>query len=276
MAETTSRRKLTITVGTAALVMVLATTPARADPLAPGPLPNPWPVSGSQFPDATTQGSGQPLPAVPQQQPGGAMPADTPRVNPIGGARISASVPQGLGDGLGPKLVAAEQRNSVTLPNFARNGIFVPTRGGGTAILHLPAEIALQPATWREDGSAFYPGKDNDFAVKPVDGGVDITAYRTNLIGPSSYALGVRLPDNARLEDRGDVIEVKAPSAQGPDETVGVFTKSVAIDTKGIKPSVTTYIAPGSQHQTNIVTDLGPADPFALPVEITMHYRPTM
>lgn len=276
MTNKTITRMLTASAGTTLTLAFALAVPATADPLAPGPLPNPWPVNGSQFPDPTTQGNGQPVPAAPSQQPGGAMPADTPRVNAIGGARISASVPQGLGDGLGPKLIQTEQRTSVTLPNFARNGIFVPVRNGGTAILHLPAEIALKPADWREDGSAFYPGVDNDFVVKPVDGGVDITAFRTNLIGPTSYAIGVRLPDNARLLDRGDVIEIKAPSAQGPEETVGVFSKAVATDTKGVNPSVTTYVAPGSQHQVNIITDLGPADPFALPVDITMHYRPTM
>ncbi|WP_078313081.1 MULTISPECIES: hypothetical protein [unclassified Mycobacterium] len=76
--------------------------------------------------------------------------------------------------------------------------------------------------------------------------------------------------------DRGDVIEIKAPSAQGPEETVGVFSKAIATDTKGVSPSVITYVAPGSQHQVNIITDLGPADPFALPVSTTMHHRPTM
>ena len=133
------------------------------------------------------------------------MPADPPRADNIGGAKVSSSAPQGEDNGMGQPLAAATSLSTFTMPMFAKDGVFFPTvRAGSNVVIHLPNEMRLQPAQWAGDGGATYTSNDVDYQVIPYSGGGgDIVVHRKSISSPSDMQFGVRLPANTHLR-QGD------------------------------------------------------------------------
>ncbi|SIL39144.1 Uncharacterised protein [Mycobacteroides abscessus subsp. abscessus] len=204
------------------------------------------------------------------------MPQDAPRINNIGGAKVSSSAPQGEGNGMGQPLAAARELSNFTVPMFAKDGIFFPTTWAGKNIaIHLPGEMTLRAADWSGDGGATYVSNDVDYQVIPFSGGGgDIIIRRKTIFSPSDMQVGVRIPEGTHLRQGINVVLVESDAHPGaPSRTVGTFSIPVARDTKGAAISVTPGIGPGFPNQTNILVNLGEANIFAFPIEITLSYR---
>lgn len=227
----------------------MTTSQAYADPVAPTPPPLPAPRE---------------------------MPQDAPRINNIGGAKVSSSAPQGEGNGMGQPLAAARELSNFTVPMFAKDGIFFPTTWAGKNIaIHLPGEMTLQAAAWSGDGGATYASNNVDYQVIPFSGGGgDIIIRRKTIFSASDMAVGVRIPEGTHLRQGTNVVLVESDAHPGaPSRTVGTFSVPVARDTQGAAISVTPGVGPGFPNQTNILINLGQANIFAVPVEITLSYR---
>ncbi|AMU23230.1 hypothetical protein A3N95_22155 [Mycobacteroides abscessus] len=215
-----------------------------------------------------------PVPApvyVPRQ-----MPLDPPRVNNIGGAKVSSSTPQGETNGVGQPLAAARELSSFTIPVFAKDGIFFPTTWAGKNIsIHLPKEMTLQAAAWSGDGGATYSSDSVDYQVAPYSGGGgDIIIRRKTIFSPSDIAVGVKLPEGTHLRNGSNVVLVETdPHPGAPARTIGTFSIPVARDSNRASINVTPGIGPGSPGQTNILINLGGANILAFPIEITLSYR---
>ncbi|KPG28223.1 MULTISPECIES: hypothetical protein [Mycobacteroides] len=228
---------------------VMTTSRAYADPVAPTPPPLPAPRE---------------------------MPQDAPRINNIGGAKVSTSAPQGEGNGMGQPLAAARELSNFTVPMFAKDGIFFPTTWAGKNIaIHLPGEMTLAAAAWSGDGGATYISNDVDYQVVPYSGGGgDIVILRKTIFSPSDMAIGVRIPEGTHLRQGTNVVLVESDAHPGaPSRTIGTFSIPVARDTQGAAINVTPGIGPGFPNQTNILINLGQANIFAFPIDITLSYR---
>ncbi|MDO3107386.1 hypothetical protein [Mycobacteroides abscessus] len=218
-------------------------------------------------------------PAVPTPPPLPApreMPQDAPRINNIGGAKVSSSAPQGEGNGMGQPLAAARELSNFTVPMFAKDGIFFPTTWAGKNIaIHLPGEMTLRAADWSGDGGATYASNDVDYQVVPFSGGGgDIIIRRKTIFSPSDMAVGVRIPEGTHLRQGANVVLVESDAHPGaPSRTIGTFSIPVARDSHGTAVTVTPGIGPGFPRQTNVLINLGDANIFAFPIEITLSYR---
>ncbi|ORB50625.1 hypothetical protein BST43_22110 [Mycobacteroides saopaulense] len=204
------------------------------------------------------------------------MPQDAPRINNIGGAKVSSSAPQGEGNGMGQPLAAARELSNFTVPMFAKDGMFFPTTWAGKNIaIHLPGEMTLAAAAWSGDGGATYTSNDVDYQVVPFSGGGgDIVIRRKTIFSPSDMAVGVRIPEGTHLRQGTNVVLVETEPRPGrPATVIGTFSIPVARDTQGAAINVTPGIGPGFPKQTNILINLGPANIFAFPIEITLSYR---
>jgi hypothetical protein len=205
------------------------------------------------------------------------MPADPGRINPIGGARISSTTPQGETAGLEKPLSAQAERGAVTVPMWAKDGIFVPTAHPNRQLsIHLPGELGLGPAAWTGDGGAIYGSNDVDYQIVPfAGGGADIVITRKSIFSGSSYPIGVRLPDATHLRQGNNVVLVETdPLPDDPARVIGTFSIPVARDAAGAPITVTPGISGGFPiPQSNLNIDLGQANVFAFPVQITLSYR---
>jgi hypothetical protein len=205
------------------------------------------------------------------------MPADPPRVNPIGGARVSSTTPQGETAGLEPALVAQVERGEATVPMWAKDGIFTPTlHPNRHLVIHLPGELSLGPAAWTGNGGAIYGSPDVDYAVAPVTGGgADITVTRKTVFSSSTIPFGVKLPPGTHLRQGDNVVLVETdPSPGRPAAVIGTFSIPAAVDRDHAPLTVTPTLGPGfPPGQSNLTIDLGPANIFAFPVTITLSYR---
>ncbi|MDO3107064.1 hypothetical protein [Mycobacteroides abscessus] len=233
------------------------------------------PAAGSKM----TTGVAAADPIVPTPPPLPApreMPQDAPRINNIGGAKVSSSAPQGEGNGMGQPLAAARELSNFTVPMFAKDGIFFPTTWAGKNIaIHLPGEMTLQAAAWSGDGGATYTSNDVDYQVIPFSGGGgDIVIRRKTIFSPSDMQVGVRIPEGTHLRQGTNVVLVETDPHPGrPATVVGTFSIPVARDSKGAPVTVSPGIGPGFPNQTNILINLGEANIFAFPIEITLSYR---
>ncbi|WP_231396076.1 hypothetical protein [Mycobacterium sp. URHD0025] len=205
------------------------------------------------------------------------MPADPPRVNPIGGARISSTTPQGETAGLEQPLAAPAERGEATVPMWAKDGIFAPTAHPNRQIrIHLPDELTLQPAAWTPGGGGVYASADVDYAVRPLTGGgIDVTITRKTVFSSSTIPFGIKLPGGTHLRQGDNVVLVETDAAPGrPAAVIGTFSIPAAHDTNQKPLTVTPALGPGfPPGQSNLTVDLGPADIFAFPVTITLAYR---
>jgi hypothetical protein len=245
------------TIGVAALAVLAACSPicaAHADP-------NPT--------DPT-----RPTVPLPIQRP---MPADPGRVNPIGGARISSTTPQGETAGQEPPLAAQAERGEATVPMWAKDGIFAPTAHPNRQIaIHLPGEVTLGPAAWQTGGGAIYGSPDVDYTAAPyAGGGVDITVTRKSVFSSSTIPFGVKLPAATHLRQGANVVLVETDPVPGnPARVIGTFSVPIASDANHTALTVTPTLGPGfPPGQSNLTIDLGPADIFAFPVTIALSYR---
>jgi len=204
------------------------------------------------------------------------MPADPGRVNPIGGARVSSTTPQGETAGMEQPLAAARELSTFTVPMWAKDGIFFPTTWASRRVaLHLPGEVMLQPAAWSGDGGATYGSNDVDYQVIPfAGGGGDIVIHRKTIFSPSDLQIGVKLPEGTHLRQGTNVTLVETDPRPGSRAAViGTFSIPVARDSHGAIVTVSPGIGPGFPNQSNVLINLGPADVFAFPVDITVSYR---
>ncbi|MDZ7883675.1 MAG: hypothetical protein U5N53_12495 [Mycobacterium sp.] len=205
------------------------------------------------------------------------MPADPPRVNPIGGARVSSTTPQGETAGLEPALAAQAERGEATVPMWAKDGIFAPTlHPNRHLVIHLPGELGLGPAAWTGDGGAIYGSNDVDYAVIPfTGGGADITVTRKTVFSSSTIPFGVKLPAGTHLRQGDNVVVVETDAVPGrPAAVIGTFSIPAAHDRDQVPLTVTPTLGPGfPPGQSDLTIDLGPANIFAFPVTITLSYR---
>ncbi len=204
------------------------------------------------------------------------MPADPSRVNPIGGAHISSTTPQGETAGMEQHLAAQAERGAVTVPMWAKDGIFAPTAHPNRQIsIHLPGETTLGPAAWTGNGGGIYGSPDVDYAVVPfAGGGVDFAITRKSIFSGSSYPIGVRLPAATHLRQGANVVLVETDAAPGnPPRVIGTFSIPVARDAHDAPITVTPGIGAGFPAQTNLYIELGEANALAFPVTITVSYR---
>lgn len=226
---------------------------AVADPVAPAPNP--------------------PVP-VPVPRP---MPADPARVNPIGGARVSSTTPQGETAGMEQPLTAQVERGAATVPMWAKDGIFAPTAHPNRQIaIHLPGEVTLGPAAWLPGGGAIYGSNDVDYQVIPyAGGGVDITVTRKTVFSASAIPFGVKMPAATHLRQGNNVVLVETDAAPGnPARVIGTFSIPAATDANQALVGVTPTLGPGfPPGQSNLTIDLGPTSIFAFPVTIALAYR---
>ena len=135
--------------------------------------------------------------------------------------------------------------------------------------------MTLQAAAWSGDGGATYASNNVDYQVIPFSGGGgDIIIRRKTIFSASDMAVGVRIPEGTHLRQGTNVVLVESDAHPGaPSRTVGTFSVPVARDTQGAAISVTPGVGPGFPNQTNILINLGQANIFAFPVEITLSYR---
>ncbi|BBX83744.1 hypothetical protein [Mycolicibacterium aubagnense] len=223
--------------------------------------------------DQTAQPSRPPVP-LPIQRP---MPEDPGRINPIGGARVSSTTPQGETAGMERPLAAQGERGAVTVPMWAKDGIFAPTAHPNRQIaIHLPGELGLGPAAWTADGGAIYGSNDVDYQVIPFSGGgVDITVTRKTVFSASTIPFGIKLPAATHLRQGNNVVLVETDAAPGnPARVIGTFSVPAATDANQALVGVTPTLGPGfPPGQSNLTVDLGPTSVFAFPVTITLSYR---
>lgn len=216
-----------------------------------------------------------PRPVYPPNRP---MPADPPRTDNIGGARVASSAPQGEGNGTGPALAAARERGEVTVPVWAYDGIHLSSSWPMHNIVwHLPGEMTLAPAAWTGDGGAVYASPDVDYLVRPYAGsGADIVITRKTVFSSSTIPFGLRLPEGSHLRQGVNAVLVESDASPGhPASTIATVSIPTATDANGVPLQVTPRLGPGfPQGQQNVIADLGPANPLAFPVTITIAYRP--
>lgn len=205
------------------------------------------------------------------------MPADPARVNPIGGARVSSTTPQGETAGLEAPLAAMAERTNPTVPMWAKDGIFAPTAHPNRQIrIHLPGELGLAPAAWTPDGGAVYASADVDYAARPfAGGGLDLVITRKTVFSASTIDFGVKLPPKTHLRQGVNVVLVETDAApDSPSSVIGTFSIPVAHDRDGSAITVTPALGPGfPPGQSNLTIELGQANIFAFPVQITLAYR---
>ncbi|WP_234814452.1 hypothetical protein [Mycolicibacterium conceptionense] len=217
-----------------------------------------------------------PPPPVPAPMPR-PMPADPARVNPIGGARISSTTPQGETAGLEAPLAAQTERGEATVPMWAKDGIFAPTAHPNRQIrLHLPGELGLAPAAWTPEGGAIYASGDVDYTVSPITGGgVDLVITRKTLLSSSTIPFGVKLPAATHLRQVANAVVVETDAVPGrPAAVIGTFSIPAAHDRDGAPITVSPTLGPGfPPGQSNLTIELGQANVFAFPVTITLAYR---
>lgn len=205
------------------------------------------------------------------------MPEDPGRVNPIGGARVSSTTPQGETAGMERPLAAQGERGAVTVPMWAKDGIFAPTAHPNRQIaIHLPGEVTLGPAAWLPGGGAVYSSNDVDYQVIPfAGGGVDITVTRKTVFSASTIPFGIKLPAATHLRQGNNVVLVETDAVPGnPAHVIGTFSIPAAADANQALVGVTPTLGPGfPPGQSNLTVDLGPTNVFAFPVTITLSYR---
>ncbi len=205
------------------------------------------------------------------------MPEDPARVNPIGGARVSSTTPQGETAGMERPLAAQGERGAVTVPMWAKDGIFVPTAHPNRQLaIHLPGEVSLGPAAWTGDGGAIYSSNDVDYQVIPfAGGGADMVVTRKSAFSGSSYPIGIKLPAATHLRQGVNTVLVETDPAPGdPARVIGTFSIPTAFDANHGALTVTPTLGPGfPPGQSNLTIDLGPANFFAFPVTFTLSYR---
>lgn len=205
------------------------------------------------------------------------MPADPARVNPIGGARVSSTTPQGETAGLEAPLAASAERTNPTVPMWAKDGIFAPTAHPNRQIgIHLPGEVSLAPAAWRPDGGAVYASADVDYAVRPfAGGGLDLVIIRKTVFSSSAIDFGVKLPPRTHLRRGVNAVLVETdPAPNAPSSVIGTFSIPAAHDRDGAAVTVIPALGPGfPPGQSNLTIELGQANIFAFPVQITLAYR---
>lgn len=203
-------------------------------------------------------------------------PADPARVNPIGGARVSSTTPQGETAGLEPPLAAIVERTNPTVPMWAKDGIFAPTAHPNRQIsIHLPGELTLHPAAWTPDGGAVYGSGDVDYAIRPLAGGLDLVISRKTIFSASTIDFGVKLPPKTHLRQGTNVVLVETDAVlDSPARVIGTFSIPVARDRDGTAVTITPALGPGfPPGQSNLTVELGNANVFAFPVTITLAYR---
>lgn len=246
---------------------------AAADPITPiQPSPNGSSATAGQPPVvvvAVAPGGGAGQPTLVVSPPTDAQPADPSRVSPIGGAKISSSVPNGMGPGNGKALQDAVPRTGATLPVWARNGIFVKTAVPGKDVtVHLPDEMLLEPADWGPNGIATYAGKDGYHTVVPLpDGGIDVTTYRTNPYGSTTSEYFLKIPKGAYSVKDGNNVLIK----EG-DKILGVFLAPGAKNSRGTDIPVAVDITP--LNELRFDTDQGSRDDY--PVEVRFAFHPAL
>ncbi|ORA88344.1 Uncharacterised protein [Mycobacteroides abscessus subsp. abscessus] len=222
-----------------------------ADPVTPTPKPIPNPV---------------------------AQPDSLPRDAFIGGARTSTNSGIGMGTGTGPPLAAARERDDVTVPVWAYDGIHLSSSWPlHNIVWHLPGEMTLAPAAWTGDGGAVYGSPDVDYLVRPYAGsGADIVITRKTVFSSSTIPFGLRLPEGSHLRQGVNTVLVESDASPGhPASTIATVSIPTATDANGVPLQVTPRLGPGfPQGQQNVIADLGPANPLAFPVTITIAYRP--
>ncbi|MDR3663145.1 MAG: hypothetical protein P4L86_22645, partial [Mycobacterium sp.] len=211
---------------------------------------------------------------VPEPRP---MPADPARVNPIGGARVSSTTPQGETAGMERPLAAQAERGAVTVPMWAKDGIFAPTAHPNRQIaIHLPGELGLERAAWTGDGGAIYASNDVDYQIIPFAGsGADITVTRKTVFSASTIPFGVKLPAATHLRQGVNTVLVETDAAPGdPARVIGTFSIPTAFDANHSALAVTPTLGPGfPPGQSDLTIDLGPASVLAFPVTISLSYR---
>jgi hypothetical protein len=231
-------------------------------------------VVGTAGADPASTDPYRPTVPLPVQRP---MPEDPARINPIGGARISSSTPQGETAGMERPLAAQAERGAVTVPMWAKDGIFAPTAHPNRQIaIHLPGELSLGPAAWTPDGGAVYGSNDADYQVIPfAGGGADMVITRKTVFSGSTYPIGIKLPVATHLRQGTNAVLVETDPAPGdPARVIGTFSIPTATDANQALLSVTPTLGPGfPPGQSNLTIDLGPANVFAFPVTITLSYR---
>ena len=229
------------------------------------------PLAGADPDTSGVVGPGRPAVPVPVQRP---MPADPGRVNPIGGARISSTTPQGETAGLEPPLAAQVERGEATVPMWAKDGIFVPTAHPNRhLVLHLPGEMTLGPAAWTGGGGGIYGSPDVEYAVAPITGGgVDVTVTRKSAFSASTVPFGITVPPMTHLRQDANAVVVETDPAPGvPARVIGTFTIPAAHDNNGAALSVIPGLGPGfPPGQSNLIVDVGDASVFAFPVTIAL------
>ncbi|MDM2412284.1 hypothetical protein PP613_23375 [Mycobacteroides abscessus] len=144
-------------------------------------------------------------------------------------------------------------------------------------VWHLPEEMNLAPAAWTGDGGAIYSSPDVDYLVRPYTGsGADIVVTRKTVFSSSTIPFGLRLPEGTHLQrGRNAVLVQSDPQPGHPASTVATVSVPTATDANGNLLQVTPTLGPGfPPGQQNVIIDLGPANPLAFPVTMTIAYRP--
>ncbi len=161
---------------------------------------------------------------------------------------------------------------------FAHDGIFLQTSWPmHNVVWHLPGEMGLAPAAWTGNGGALYSSPDVDYLVRPYAGsGADIVITRKTIFSSSTIPFGLRIPDRTHLRQGVNTLLVETDAYPGhPSSTIATVSIPTATDASGAPLQVTPTLGPGfPPGQQNVIVDLGPANPTAFPVTITIAYRP--
>ncbi len=99
---------------------------------------------------------------------------------------------------------------------------------------------------------------------------------RKTVFSGSTIPFGLRLPDGTHMRQGTNTILIESDPKPGhPASTVATVSIPTAVDANGVPLQVTPKLGPGfPPGQQNIAADLGPADPLAFPVTVTIAYRP--
>lgn len=237
----TELRALSCAAVTSGAIIALA-APALADPIAPAP--SPAQPGTAPIIVVATPGSQGSQPTLVISPPTDAQPDGPARVNPIGGARISSSVPVEMGPGNGKPLLEAQPRTQATVPVWARNGIFVRTsKPGKDVTVHLPDEMLLTAADWGPNGIGTYGSNDADYSVVPLpDGGADFTIRKKNPFSPANYQFFLKLPAGTHWVAEGATTVIKSNEEGAP--TIGTFSAPTAKNANGGTIPATAVVSP--------------------------------